>query len=78
MHSRVMPPSHRSVRCMLATSIHLPGTVAHLNLVCVRERKNRPICSCMFLFSPIRSVELKGGEGWAVGMQQAMLCMLMM
>ena len=52
LHSRVMLPSHRSVRCMLATSIHLPGTVAHLKLVCVRERKNRPSSSCMFCSRP--------------------------
>ena len=49
---------------MLASSILPPGTVAQLNLVCVRERKNRPSSSSMFLFSPIRSVVLKEGGGF--------------
>ena len=37
---------------MLASSILPPGTVAHLKLVCVRERKNRPNSCCMFLSRP--------------------------
>ena len=49
---------------MLASSILPPGTVAHLKLVCVRERKNRPSNCCMFLSHPfVCRVEGKGRVG---------------
>ena len=72
MHSRVMLPSHRSVEYVLASSIPLSSTVAHLKLVCDRERKNRPSSSCMLCSHPF-VCRVEGGEVWAVEMQLAML-----